>query len=60
MLKYRCPNNNQEVTTSIETDVTTLLEMRNMKISVWCPYCVTAHAIRGSEAFIGDVAMAAE
>lgn len=60
MLKYRCPNTYQEVTTSIETDVATLLEMRNLKISVWCPHCVTAHSIRASKAYIDDVPVAAE
>jgi len=52
MLKYLCPNNNREVTTSIKTDLVTLLEMRNLKISVWCPHCGAPHQILGSEAYL--------
>ena len=62
MLKYRCSRSDKEVTTSIRTDVVTLLEMRNLKLSVWCPHCVTAHQIWANDAYIGDdeVAIAAE
>ena len=52
MLKYLCPNGNRDVTTSIQTDLATLLEMRDLKISVWCPHCVAPHQICASEAYL--------
>lgn len=60
MLKYRCPKSDREVTTSIETDIVTLLEMRKMKLSVWCPHCSTSHQIRASDAYLERFAQAAE
>lgn len=61
MLKYKCPRSGRVVTTSIETDTVTLLEMRNMKLSVWCPTCWTSHQIKASEAFLDSpAAQAAE
>ncbi len=60
MLKYRCPKTSREVTTSIETDTATLLNMRAMKLSVWCPHCATSHQIRVSEAYLEEFAQAAE
>ena len=60
MLKYRCPKHDREVTTSIETDIVTLLEMRNMKLSVWCPHCDTSHQIKASDAYLQSFAQAAE
>lgn len=60
MLKYRCPRSNREVTTSIETDTVTLLEMRAMKLSVWCPHCSTSHQIRVKDAYLETFAQAAE
>lgn len=60
MLKYRCPKYDREVTTSIDTDIVTLLEMRNMKLSVWCPHCVTSHQIKASDAYLLSFAQAAE
>jgi len=48
------------VTTSIETDTVTLLEMRNMKLSVWCPHCSTSHQIKVSDAYLESFAQAAE
>jgi transposase-like protein len=38
----------------------TLLEMRNMKLSVWCPHCSTSHQIRATDAFLEPMAQAAE
>jgi transposase-like protein len=52
MLKYRCPNNRQEVETSIETDEVVLLEMRSLKLSLWCPYCSSSHQVKASEAYV--------
>jgi transposase-like protein len=52
MLKYRCPNNRQEVETSIETDEVVLLEMRSLKLSLWCPYCTSSHQVKASEAYV--------
>lgn len=60
MLKYRCSRSGREVTTSIETDTVTLLEMRNMKLSVWCPHCSTSHQIKVSDAYLESFAQAAE
>jgi len=60
MLKYKCPRSGRVVTTSIETDTVTLLEMRNMKLSVWCPGCWTSHQIRASDAFLEPMVQAAE
>lgn len=60
MLKYRCPKTDQEVTTSIETDTVTLLNMRSMKLSVWCPHCGTSHQIRAVDAYLDDYVQAAE
>ena len=60
MLKYKCPKSGSEVVTSIETDIVTLLEMRKMKLSVWCPHCVTSHQIKASEAYLDRYAAAAE
>lgn len=60
MLKYKCPRSGRVVTTSIETDTVTLLEMRSMKLSVWCPYCSTSHQIRATEAFLDSMVQAAE
>ena len=54
MLKYKCPRGGRVVTTSIETDSGTLLQMRNMKISVWCPHCSTSHQIRATDAFLDE------
>jgi hypothetical protein len=60
MLKYRCTKTNREVTTSIETDTATLLNMRAMKLSVWCPHCWTSHQIKASDAYLDVFAQAAE
>lgn len=60
MLKYKCPRSGRVVTTSIETDTVTLLEMRNMKLSVWCPHCWTSHQIRATDAFLEPMQQAAE
>jgi len=60
MLKYRCPKSDREVTTSIETDAGTLLEMRAMKLSVWCPHCSTSHQIKACDAYLETYALAAE
>ena len=60
MLKYKCQRGGRVVTTSIETDTVTLLEMRNMKLSVWCPHCSTSHQIRATDAFLEPMAQAAE
>jgi hypothetical protein len=52
VLKYKCPVTRREVTTSIKTDTVTLLEMRKMKLSVWCPHCVTSHQIMATDAYV--------
>ena len=60
MLKYRCPKTSRDVTTSIETDTATLLNMRAMKLSVWCPHCATSHQIKASDAYLETFVQAAE
>jgi phage FluMu protein Com len=60
MLKYKCPRSGRVVTTSIQTDTVTLLEMRSMKLSLWCPHCFTSHQIRATEAFLEPMVIAAE
>jgi phage FluMu protein Com len=60
MLKYKCPRSGRVVTTSIQTDTVTLLEMRSMKLSLWCPHCSTSHQIRATEAFLEPMVIAAE
>ncbi|HWV51204.1 hypothetical protein [Pseudorhodoplanes sp.] len=59
MLKYKCPRSGLVVTTSIETDTATLRDMKNMKLSVWCPNCWKSHQIRASEAFLEPMVKAA-
>jgi transcription elongation factor Elf1 len=54
MLKYKCPRSGRVITTSIKTDTVTLLEMRNMKLSVWCTHCGTSHQIRATDAFLDE------
>ena len=60
MLKYKCPKSGRQVTTSIETDTVTLLEMRHMKLSVWCPHCWTSHQIKCPDAYLDPMVQAAE
>jgi hypothetical protein len=52
MLVYRCPATSKQVTTGIERTEHVLTRLRELKISVVCPYCVTGHIIRASEATI--------
>ncbi len=55
-LKYRCPKSHAEVETSIETDDRTLKKMSSMKLSVWCPHCVSSHSIAAEQAYVNVVA----
>ncbi len=52
MLKYRCPKSGLEVTTGIATDPITLLDMRKMKLSLWCPHCYSSHQIPATAAYV--------
>jgi len=55
-LKYRCPESNAEVETSIETDDRTLKKMQSMKLSVWCPHCFKSHSIPIEKTYVDVVA----
>ena len=52
MLVYHCPTTSHQVKTGIETTEQALARLGQLKISVACPYCVTGHIIRASEATV--------
>jgi hypothetical protein len=56
VVRYRCANTDEEVTTAIETGNDVLFKMRSMdlKIWVWCPHCMAGHSISPSEAILED------
>ena len=56
LVHFRCPESDQDVTTAIETGHDTLFRMKsmNLKIWVWCPYCVGGHRIKPSDAVLKD------
>ena len=60
VVAYRCPNTNDEVTTSIEAGKDTLLRMRDSKLTIWawCPHCIQGHVISPGDATILDDAEA--
>jgi hypothetical protein len=51
MLIYECPQTKQMVQTSIETSEGELQRMGGLKISVWCPHCLTGHRIVAKDAW---------
>jgi hypothetical protein len=61
VVRYRCPESGEEITTAIETGNDVLVRMRAMDLSiwVWCPHCVSGHQIKPADAIIeGDTAAA--
>ena len=50
MLVYRCPTTHRQVKSDIETTAKALARLGALKLSLWCPHCDDAHAIRASEA----------
>ena len=62
VVRYRCPNTEEEVTTAIETGNDVLFKMRSMdlKIWVWCPHCMAGHTIRPKDAILEDQAVLSE
>ena len=55
ILTYTCPETRRAVATAISTDGATLEGLAGFKISVWCPHCVSAHAIVGKDAILVPV-----
>ena len=62
VVRYRCPNTDEEVTTAIETGNDVLFKMRSMdlKIWVWCPHCMAGHTIAPKDAILDDQAILSE
>ncbi len=62
VVRYRCPNTEEEVTTAIETGNDVLFKMRSMdlKIWVWCPHCMAGHTIVPKDAILDDEAVLTE
>lgn len=52
MLAFRYAVFDVEVVTQIETDETTLDNMKSMKLSLWCPHCQRSHQILGNEGYV--------
>ena len=52
VVRYRCPNTEDEVSTAIETRNDVLFKIRSMdlKIWVWCPHCMAGHSIGPKDA----------
>jgi hypothetical protein len=55
MLSYSCPRTDQRVYTSIDTSEEALRRLASFKLSVWCPYCDSSHAIMGKDAIVVHV-----
>ena len=49
-LRFRCPNTGREVDAGVETDLNTLLRIKNKPVRVLCPACGGEHEWRVSEA----------
>lgn len=54
VLAFRCPTSDHEIVTHIDTDQTTLSNMKNMKLSLWCSHCERSHQVFGSEAYVSE------
>ena len=52
-LRYRCPNTSSEVVTGIDTDGPGLARLRNLKVSVACPFCSDGHRIPADMMYFG-------
>ncbi len=53
---YRCPTSHEQVTTAIEASNDTLVNKRDMNLSiwVWCQHCMAGHQIKSSEVTLDD------
>ena len=51
-LTYECPDTRRAVLTGIVTNKATLTRLSGFKLSLWCPHCVSAHMIAGTDASI--------
>ena len=62
VVRYRCPNTKEEVTTAIETANDVLFKMRsmNLKLWVWCPHCIAGHQLSPKDAILHDEAVLPE
>ena len=62
VVRYRCPNTKEEVTTAIETGNDVLFKMRSMDLTlwVWCPHCMAGHQIKPKDAILQDEAVLPE
>jgi hypothetical protein len=56
LVRYRCPETAEEVTTAIEASNETLVKMRAMDLAIWvfCPHCMAGHQIKPADATIED------
>ena len=56
VVRYRCPESGEEVSTAIETAKDVLVRMRSMDLSiwVWCPHCMAGHQINPADAVLED------
>jgi hypothetical protein len=54
LVRYRCPETAEEVTTAIEASNETLVKMRAMDLGIWvfCPHCMAGHQIKPANATI--------
>jgi hypothetical protein len=54
VVRYRCPETGEEVTTAIEASNDTLVKMRSMDLTIWafCPHCMAGHQIKTADAAI--------
>ena len=62
VVRYRCPNTDEEVTTAIETGNDVLFKMRSMdlKIWVWCPHCMAGNTIAPKNAILDEETVLSE
>ncbi len=49
MLTYHCPSTGRLVHSGLDVSATEVLRLSALKLSLWCPYCQTGHAILGKD-----------
>jgi hypothetical protein len=49
MLTYRCPTTQRIVRSDIESSAAEVERLSVFRLSLWCPYCQTGHAILGKD-----------
>jgi len=56
VVRYRCPESSEEVTTAIETEANVLVRMcaMDLRLSVWCPRCMSGHQIKALDAYLDE------